>query len=563
MQEAFGVFETLAVVLLVAAAIGSLFVKMKQPLVVAFILAGILIGPSAFALVGEGPALDVVHALSEIGIVVLLFTVGLKLDMGDIKSSGATSAIVGVGKMLAVAVVGFGVTMALGFELMSALYVSLAMAFSSTIIVIKTLADRQELESLHGNIAVGALIIEDIAVILTMIVVTSLGAANAAAGGVGLELLKTLVLGVVFIGVVLLVAKRLLPGLLKNIARSGELLVLFAIAWAIVLSATGDYLGFSKEIGAFIAGFALASSPLRDRIKLRITPLQDFFLLFFFLDLGMKMNLSASFAQLPTALLLSFIVAVGGPIVVLFIMGRLGYRRQTAFYTGLSLAQISEFSIILVALGISFGHVPEEILGLVTMMALITIAQATYTMRYASRLYRLLKAPIKVFQAKVPYREDSDEEGRTPSEFVVIGYGRYGGLIADGLIAEGRHVLGVDFDPRVIKRPSTEFLHFTYGDADDPDLGNHLPLDTAQWVISTIPRLETNLELLGNLRALGYEGKVAAALNDEDGVEELKSAGVDLVLLPFADAADQAVDLLSGRAVRTSCSAVACYLGER
>lgn len=538
------VFEVIGITLLAAAVLGALFHRFRQPVVIAFILVGIVLGPSGLSVASGN---EIIPVLAEIGIAVLLFVVGLKLDVDEVRGTGATVAVLGLLQMAVTAAAGFAGGLALGFDLVGSVYIALAMAFSSTIIVVKMLSDRRELDSLHGRIAVGVLIVQDVAVILAMIVVTSLGAADSQGPGLLTDLLVTAATGIGFVAAVLLVSRLTFARLLSSISRSGELLVLFAVAWAVSLAGAAEVLGFGKEIGAFVAGVSLASTPFREGISMRLASLRDFLLLFFFLDLGMRLDLSAAMDRLPAAVVLTVIVTAGTPVLVTAIMGRMGYRRMTGFFTGLALAQISEFSLILTALGVSYGHIGDDVLGVVTMVALLTIAASTYLMRFAAPLYNRLARPLKAFQVSGRRREDSDEEGRRPAEAIVFGLGRYGDRIAEGLVERGVRVLGVDFDPRVVRRPATEHMHYTYGDVENPDLPAHLPLAQARVAVSTVPLVETNRELFGSLRAAGFAGRFAATAHNDDDARELAALGVDVVLTPFADAADQAVDVLTGQ----------------
>lgn len=241
--------------------------------------------------------------------------------------------------------------------------------------------------------------------------------------------------GVAFLLVIALVMRYILPRLLHLLSRSQELLVLFGIAWAVSLAILGDTLGFSKEVGAFIAGVSLASTPYRDALGARLVSLRDFLLLFFFIDLGARLDLGLLGAQLVEALVFSLFVLIGNPLIVMVIMGALGYRKRTGFLAGLTVAQISEFSLILGALGLSLGHIDAETMGLITLVGIITISASTYMIIYSHTLYEWLAPWLKVFERQRPHRELG--QGVAPedrvAEIILFGMGRYGSGIAQAL----------------------------------------------------------------------------------------------------------------------------------
>jgi len=277
----------------------------------------------------------------------------------------------------------------IGKSVIEALYVSVALTFSSTIIVVKLLSDKREIDSLHGRIAIGFLIVQDLAVVLAMMALSGLrgGAETAGHDEVAFSLLWRVATAAASMH---LLVRFVLPRLVGLVARSQELLLIFAIAWGTSLAALGEWAGFSKEAGAFLAGFSLASTTYRDAISARLAGVRDFLLLSFFLDLGAKLEFSTLGGEVWPAVVLSIFVLIGNPMIVMAIMGCMGYRKRTGFLAGLTVAQISEFSIIFVAMGVSLGHVGVEALGLTTLVGLTTIALSTYMILYSHPLYEKL-----------------------------------------------------------------------------------------------------------------------------------------------------------------------------
>ena len=544
MNSLFGdVFTEMAVLLFFAAVIGAIGIRMRQPLIVAFIAVGVLVGPSVFGWVSAN---DQVDLLAKMGIALLLFVVGLKLDMQIIRSMGLVALATGMGQVIFTSVFGFAIATALGMAPLAAVYVAVALTFSSTIIIVKLLSDKREIDDLHGRIAIGFLIVQDIVVVLVMIALTAAGAGET--GSMGWQAVEVLAKGAGFILAIGLLMRYVLTPLLHRLARSPELLVLSAIAWALALGAVGMQLGFSKEVGAFLAGVSLASTPYREIIGARLVSLRDFLLLFFFIDLGAGLDLSTLGAQLVPAILLSLFVLIGNPLIVMTILGLMGYRKRTGFLAGLTVAQISEFSLILAALGLGLGHITAETMGLITLVGLITISVSTYMILYSQPLYEWLSPWLNLFQRKVPYRERDGEtaSGKISADVILFGLGRFGNRILAELQQRGHRVLCVDFDPDLLRKNGGSESMMRYGDAEDPEFLQSLPLSKAKLILSTIPDLTVNLALLHGLRETGYGGRVAVTSHSAASGEKLKQAGADQILIPYADAATEAADKLFG-----------------
>ncbi|MEX1166415.1 MAG: cation:proton antiporter, partial [Hydrogenophaga sp.] len=282
-------FAEIALLLLICALIGAVFVRLRQPVLIAYIVVGVVVGPAVFGLVH---AHDQIDLLAQVGVAVLLFAVGLKLDLKHIRHIGPVALATGLGQLSFTIVIGFGIVMALGRDWMEALYVAVALTFSSTIIIVKLLSDKRELDSLHGRIAVGFLIVQDLAVVVAMMTMSAMRGTGGTGGADGsettlLNVALSLSWRLALAAVVMFVLMRwVLPVVVASMARSQELLLVFAIAWGVALAALGDWAGFSKEAGAFLAGFSLASTPYREAMNARLIGIRDFLLLFFFIDLG-------------------------------------------------------------------------------------------------------------------------------------------------------------------------------------------------------------------------------------------------------------------------------------
>lgn len=533
-------FYEVAAILSVAVTLGAIGRLLRQPLIVTFIAVGVLVGPAWLGISGIG---DPIELLARMGIAILLFLVGIRLDVHVIRSMGAVALATGLGQVLFTSTIGFVICLGLGLTVIPAVYVAVALTFSSTIIIVKLLSDKREIDALHGRIAIGFLIIQDIVVVLVMISLSALGESQ---GGERpwLNFFWIIAKGTLLLVGLALLMRYVLPKIVHWMAHAQELLILFAIAWAMALAALGDWLGFSKEVGAFLAGVSLASTPFRESIGNRLVSLRDFLLLFFFIELGAGIDLSTVGAQLFPATVLSLFVLVGNPLIVMAIMGWMGYRRRTGFLAGLTVAQISEFSLILGALGVSMGHIPPEAMGLITLVGLITIGLSTYLILYSHPIYEFIAPLLAPLERKVAFREANDEPTSKSCEFVILGLGRYGNSLASSLRDIGIEIMGVDFDPQTIARWNLNGHTAQYGDADDPELATFLMLTQTQWVVCTIPHKRTCLALLQALRGQGFQGRIALTSHNQTDSDLFYREGADLVLMPFVDAARKAAESL-------------------
>lgn len=339
----------------------------------------------------------------------------------------------------------------------------------------------------------------------------------------------------------------------RDIGAPPRLLLLFAVAQAGAFAAIGEHLGFGKELGGLLAGVSLASTPYREALAARLAPLRDFLLLFFFVALGAKLQLTYVGAAMLPAAILSIFVLIGNPLIVMAIMGTMGYRKRTGFLAGLTVAQISEFSLIFMAMGVSLGHVDTAALGLVTLIGLITIAASTYMITYSHELYAVFGPILSPFERKGTPREAASSEATESGRYdvVVFGLGRYGEAIAGRLRVGGQRVLCVDFNPSAVRQWQAHGGAAIYGDATDPEFVAALPFDGVRWVISAIAdhdagvtHEDIRLTVIAAVRQTGFGGWIAVRSRCPADRDILMAAGADIVLEPFQDAADRAVELV-------------------
>jgi Kef-type K+ transport system membrane component KefB len=534
-------FAQIAAAIMLSAAVGGVAMLLRQPLIVAYLAAGVLVGPTAL---GWVTADDQVNLLAHVGVSVLLFLVGLKLDLRLIRTTGPVALATGLGQVIFTSGAGFVLALVLGFNATHAIYIAVALTFSSTIIIVKLLSDKRELEDLHGRIAVGFLIVQDLVVIIVMITLTAVGGTGD--DRVAIEILEVVGRAVAFLGAIVVLMRWVLPRLLGHLARSHELLVLFAVGWAISAAAISDALGLSSEVGAFLAGVALASTPYRETIGARLVTLRDVLLLFFFIQIGSEVEFGDIGANLVPGLALSAFVLVGNPIIVMTIMGFMGYRKRTGFLCGLTVAQISEFSLILAALGFSLGHIDSSVVGLVTLVGLITIGTSTYLILYSGPIFERIGPILSIFERRNPSHGEHIDEPDVVVDVIIFGAGRFGSSILERLVDAGKHVLVVDIDPHVLNQLRTRGVSTVFGDLEEPELIGSLPLARSRSIISTIPHLSANLILIETARELGFEGDIAVTAHHEHDARVLAEEEAVTVMRPFPAAADSVVDSLAG-----------------
>jgi Kef-type K+ transport system membrane component KefB len=522
-------FMEFAIIFLLAAVFGIIGLLMRQPLLIMFIALGIVIGPSLLNVIRST---EQVALLAEIGISILLFIVGLKLDLRVIRTIGRVALLTGLGQVLFTSLAGYLIGRLLDLSALHSLYIAIALTFSSTIIIVKLLTDKRELDTLHGRISIGFLIVQDIVVIIMMIVLSALG--QETEQSLAADLAITFLKGVGLTAVVLVLMRWFMDPLSLFLARSTELLLLFSVAWALTLAATSHALGFSGEVGAFLAGMSLASTPYREAISGRLLGIRDFLLLFFFINLGAGLDLAMLGAQVPAALVFSVFVLVGNPLIVLVIMGLMGYRKRTSFLAGLTVAQISEFSLLFAALGHKVGHITEETVGLITLVGLITIGTSTYLILNSHEIFNRLSPLLGIFE-----RSNSDVEGRMKNEEVpradaiILGMGRFGRAIATSLERKGLSYFAVDMDPFLVKELQQQGDQVIYGDVEDPDILDHLPIEHATRVFNTVADVDLSMRLTKDLRARNYTGQVLLTVRNENDRRSLERTTDAMVVIPY------------------------------
>ncbi len=525
-------FLDLTIIICLAAVLSIVFRVLRQPAILAYILTGFILGSLAVAKINNP---EILKSLSEIGITLLLFMVGLELRLSDLKAVGKTALITGVGQIVFTSLIGFIISLALGFSVIASAYISVALTFSSTIIIVKLLSDKKDLKSLYGKISVGFLLVQDFFAILALIFLSGFNANGISINA--LDFVLVILKGILLFGSVIYLSKAILPSLVEKIPHTSETLFLFSLAFAFAMSffVSSPPIGFSIEIGGFLAGLALANSVESFQIVARVRPLRDFFVIIFFVSLGMGFMIG-NFAQIIIpAIIFSIFILIGNPLIVMIIIGILGYKKRIGFLAGLTVAQISEFSLILVFLGNRLGHLSNEVVSLVTLVGIITFISSSYMILNGNYLYKILSPYLSIFERKNTRPEhniQSDGFDNLKNHVVIIGGDHMGQSIIEALENKGEELVLIDFDPSLIEKYRDENILFLFGDISDLDIQEKAQIDNAKLVISTIPDIEDNLILLKELRHENRGVKVIIMALDSRDAKLLYKEGVDYVVLP-------------------------------
>src|SRR3989344_5083703 len=485
-------FLEITLIIGLASILSIIFRILKQPEILAYILTGVLLGPLVFGKI-ENP--EFIRSLSTI----------------------------------------------------ASLYIALALTFSSTIIIVKLLSDKKDLRSLYGKISVGFLLVQDFVAIIALIFLSGFSQNATSINPIGLLLL--LLKGVIIFGLVGYLSRSILPRIMERIPHSPETLFLFSVAWAFGVSflISSPPIGFSIEIGGFLAGLALANSSESLQISARVKSLRDFFIVLFFVSLGSGLIFENFYAILFPSLVFSIFILVGNPIIVMILLGIFGYKKRTSFLAGLTVAQISEFSLILVFLGLKLGHLTNETVAIITLTGIITFTISTYMIINGKLLFKYLSPYLIIFERKKT--EIKELEGSSldniDNHIVIVGAEQMGQSIIEALKKMGENFVVIDFDPTYIRKFNEGELNFIFGDISDLDIQQRAKIDNAKLVISTIPDLEDNKFLLNELKQENRKVKIVMMAYDVKDAKALYREGADYVILPHLAGGRQIAKILT------------------
>lgn len=528
------IFFEITIIISLAAFLALFFRLLKQPPILAYILTGIIIGPLGLIPIHNQQLITV---LGDLGITLLLFMLGLEIKISDFKSFGKEVILVGLGQIIFSFAFFYILAALFGISPLASVYIAMALTFSSTVIIVKLLSDKKELHSLYAKITIGILLLQDLLAILFLIFLSSLNPNTGALQSmeqIAIAIFKAIVL----FGVVVYLSKKVFPKIVGYLSKSPETLFLVSLAWVFGLAAvvSSPIVGFSIEIGGFLAGLSLANSIANFQIIAKVKILRDFFIVLFFVVLGMRMNITSISSVIAPAIILSIFVMTVKPLIVITLMGMVGFRKRTSLLTGFTLAQISEFSLIVVFLGNKIGHISDYIVSLVTMVGIITFMLSPYMIVYGNKLYLVFGRYFTIFERKNLKKEkivhSEMELDNLQDHIVLVGGDQMGQSILDALEDLKQDVVVVDFDPDIVGKLSEKHIYRLFGDISDYEIQKKANLDTAKLVISTVPDTEDNLLILKELREENRKAKVVVMALDSHDAKILYKAGADYVILP-------------------------------
>lgn len=498
--------------------------RIRLPGIVAYLAAGLLLGP-ATGLVEVSEALELI---SDTGIVLLLFLVGLELSLEKIKVVGKAVLIAGVAQIALTVAAAWGLGLWLGIEGMEAVFFAVALTLSSTVVVVKILDEKREFSRLYGRIAVGILLVQDMFVILLLTLLAGMetGESRMDAHVMLVGVLKAFGgIAVLILGVVLAL-KYLLPRLFGWASRSPETVFIWSLCWCFLVLAAAHMMHLSHETGAFLAGVALAQLPHSHDLRRRVHPLMNFFVAVFFVTLGINMELGTGGIGWGAIVGICAFVLIGKSVLVGVICRLLGFNSRTAFLTGVTLGQVSEFSFILLAMGQEAGLLDPDLLSTVGVIGLITIAGSSCAIQFNGALLHVWQR----FTRGRPGDAESHHEHRLHGHVIVVGMNTLGREIVKRLAAMGEITLAIDTDPKKLDGlPGRTLL----GSAEYLSVLEEARLADAKLLVSALQIEDANDLLAYRCKEFGVPSSIHAV--DLSVVDNLMEMDVAYLMIPKVD----------------------------
>ncbi|MEM1535212.1 MAG: cation:proton antiporter [Candidatus Pacearchaeota archaeon] len=515
---------SIALLFIIAAILAFIFRALRQELVLVYIVTGIIIGPLVFGLI---PDKTTINGFAEIGISLLLFFAGLEINLKKFKETTGISIVVGILQVAIVSAISYFLLIHFGFLKREALILGLAISFSSTIVVLKLLSDKNEIDSLKGRLVIGIMLVQD------LIAIAILAFISGTPGLIGINLIK-----LAFLFLLCFLASYPIKKLIEKTSSSGEYLFLFSLASLFFFVTLAHFLQLSIAIGAFGAGLILASTPYKLDIEAKVKSLKDFFCIIFFVFIGMwltRISKSILLPLIPAMLILIFIE----PLITAMLLRIRGYKSKLALDIGFAFGQLSEFTLILGLYALSISAITQPAFDLIVLMAVISIALTPYTMKLSRAFY----GPFKVFD-KLPLLKEPGRLYPGKKTILLIGCHRMGSVFIKNLEKYKERIVVIDFNPTIIKALSDKGISAFYGDITEIDILDKLPLNKLKVVISTIPTKESNISLTKYFKQNYPNVFVVVTAHRIDDAIELYNAGADFVIMPLIMGAEHSIEMI-------------------
>ncbi len=526
----------IAIAVIAATVAGLLCHLLRQPIILGYVLAGVIVGPQF----GVGLVDDIhsVEIISELGLVLLLFIIGLEINLRELLSSGRQLLVTSIGQYPICVLLGLLAFNALAVEYVTtsleSLYLALLCALSSTAIVVKGLYDKAELDTLPGRLTLGTLVLQDLYAIIVLAIQPNLADPQV------LPILAALGSTIVLIVLGFAISKFALSHLFKSIAKSPEMVVCLSLGWCAGMAAVADILGVSLEMGALVAGLCISAFPYSVHVSAKTLPLRDFFLTLFFVSLGMKMTLPDGPLLVPVLVLSAFII--GSRFLSIYpLLVWSGAGRRAAFVTSLNLSQLSEFALVIGSIGLSLGHLTQNMLSLLVFTMVFLSVTSSYAIRFSHDLFLVADRLIGRFFPVVNGSSALEEDAKQYYEIVFLGYHRGARALLDKLTDENPELLSkvlvIDFNPLHLSELKDRGVAAMFGDIASYDTLKHAHLEHAKLILSTIPDMllkgVNNSTLVQISRSLAPQAVIVGTADDAAHEEELRKHGVNTAVRPF------------------------------
>jgi Kef-type K+ transport system membrane component KefB len=537
--------------LCISIAAGLAFVahRLRQPLLLAYLIAGVLIGPQiGFGLITDQES---IRTVSEIGLILLLFIIGLEMDLHKLLAAGKPVILAGLLQFPLCVALGLLFFIPFGFKLgggdFGLLYVAICLAMSSTMIVVKLLYDKFELDTLPGRITLGVLIFQDIWAIVVLGVQPNLLDPQLAI------LAGSVLKGALLVGASLVISKLVLPYLFRSVAKIPELVLIGSLAWCFIMSAAADAAGLSREMGALIAGVSISTFPYNLDVVAKVVSIRDFFVTLFFVALGIQIPVPTG-GVLLLALCASLFLVASRLVVVFPILRALKLGHRASLLPAINLAQMSEFAMVIAALGVSYRHIDERTVSVLIFVFAITSVTSTYLIGYSHQLQELMVRGLDRLGLRDLGGDEAEprkDHGLAGKDVVLLGFFDEASALVHEyeMSPQGRNhpvlqrLLVIDFNPDVHAELTRRGIACKYGDVSNMQTLHHADVHAATLVVSTIPdrilKGTDNLRLLRNARRLCPEARVIVTAVGPAAALRLYEAGADYVFVPRLQSAAQ------------------------
>jgi len=529
-----------AVIVFVAALVGGYIAdRVRQSPVIGYILGGIVVGPYVMGLVRDQP---IIGDLAEVGVILLMFTLGIEFSLSRLEKVRKIALLGGFIQIVSIILVGLAAGRLLGYSVYHSLFMGCVLSISSTMIVLRSLSERGELNSLHSQIMLGILIVQDLAVILMVALLPSLQDVSLRAlPGILFLLVKT----IVFVLVIVYLAQKVVPLIMERLARSSssDIFLILALAMGLGIAAVSHSFGLSLSLGAFLAGIVISESDYAHEIMGKITSLRDAFVVLFFVSVGMMVD-PASLVGNWSELLVLLAIIVPVKLVVVFAIARLfGYHSKVSFYVGMGLVQTGEFSIVLGNLGLSQALIPPNLYNAILASALITILVSPYFIKSAPFWYHRLRAR-KALRFIFPETEKVELVAGEPElkdHAILCGYGGVGVKVAAALRQLQLPLVVIDYDFHAVNHLAANDIPYIYGDAANEIVIGHAHPETASLALVVLPDVFSNQMAVRNLKKANPNLMILARAHSEWEKEILLREGAHEVIQPEMEAGLQLV----------------------